>query len=53
MNLYSLLQPSAANGKPVRVVRAVARGEVLCWDDVAIDVADPMMRLQREMEMSL
>lgn len=34
----------------VRVVRPVLKGAVLCWEDVAIDAADPTVRLRREME---
>ncbi len=34
----------------VRVLRPVAKNTVLCWDDVAIDAADPTMLLRREME---
>ncbi|MBE9475907.1 MAG: Gfo/Idh/MocA family oxidoreductase [Proteobacteria bacterium] len=34
----------------VRVVRPVVKGAVLCWDDVAIDAADPTVQLRREME---
>jgi predicted homoserine dehydrogenase-like protein len=34
----------------VRVMRPVAKNTVLCWDDVAIDAADPTVLLRREME---
>jgi len=32
------------------LLRPVAKGTILCWDDVAIDAADPTVRLRREME---
>lgn len=34
----------------VRVVRPVAKGQSLCWDDVAIDTGTRAYRLRREME---
>jgi len=34
----------------VKVVRPVAKGQSLCWDDVAIDTGTPAYRLRREME---
>ena len=34
----------------VRVVRAVAQGQMLTWADVAIDDALPAVRVRREME---
>jgi predicted homoserine dehydrogenase-like protein len=34
----------------VRILRPVAKNTVLCWDDVAIDAADPTVLLRREME---
>ena len=34
----------------VRVVRPVAQGQSLTWDDVAIDAALPAVRVRREME---
>jgi len=34
----------------VRIVRPVSKGAVLCWDDVAVDAADPTVQLRREME---
>ena len=34
----------------VKVVRAVRKGQSLCWDDVAMDVTIPAYKLRREME---
>ena len=34
----------------VKVVRPVARGQSLCWDDVAMDTGTDAWRLRREME---
>jgi len=34
----------------VRLTRAVAAGEIVGWADVALDVAEPAVRLRREME---
>ena len=34
----------------VKVVRAVRRGQSLCWDDVAMDTATPAYAVRREME---
>ena len=34
----------------VRVVNPIARGEVVRWEDVAVDPAQPAVRLRREME---
>lgn len=34
----------------IKVVRAVAKGTVLCWDDVAVNANDPAVLLRHEME---
>jgi len=34
----------------IRVVRPVARGQSLCWDDVAVDTGTRAYALRRELE---
>ena len=34
----------------VKLVRPVAKGQSLCWDDVAMDTSSAAYRLRREME---
>ena len=34
----------------VKLVRAVSKGQSLCWDDVAMDTSTPAYRIRREME---
>jgi predicted homoserine dehydrogenase-like protein len=34
----------------VTVIRPVARGQSLCWDDVAMDTGTDAYRLRRELE---
>jgi predicted homoserine dehydrogenase-like protein len=58
--VWGKLQPAAASlrlgGLPLglahgaRLVRPVAEGRMLTWDDVAIDTGTPACRLRREME---
>jgi predicted homoserine dehydrogenase-like protein len=58
--VWGKLQPAAASkafgGLPlglahdVKLLRPVAQGQMLCWDDVQIDASSTAYRLRREME---
>jgi predicted homoserine dehydrogenase-like protein len=49
-------QSAASGGLPlglahdIRVVRPVAQGQSLCWDDVAVDTGTHAYRIRKEME---
>jgi len=34
----------------VKLIRAVKKGQSLCWDDVAMDTGLPAYKVRREME---
>ena len=50
------LRHGAVGGLPlglahnVKVVRAVAKGQSLCWDDVAMDTTTPAYKVRQEMQ---